>query len=829
MGGASNTAFYDIRVAGSASPIILIGASLRRMRRLDKYVISEILGPVSLGFLTYTSLLLVQFLFRSAEMIIRRGVPAEIVGKLVLASLPNIVVLTIPMSLLFGVLVAIGKLSSTSELTAMRSTGISLFYLFKPIFFISLTLAVLNAGLMLYALPRGNTALQKLQFDIIRNSATQQVEPRVFYEDWVGLVIYVSEIRPGENLWRGVFLANTKPGTDNELTIAETGRVIADASEAGELVLHLENAVTHKVDFNEPEEYHLSSHRTLDRVLVDRWASVRAEREAFRSLRSFTLGELMEVAKDPEITAERSRIAWVEVHKKFSIPAICIVFGVLALPLGFNNQRGGRASGFALSMIVILAYYVMLNNGEEAARHGTISPWLAMWGPNLAFLALGLFLLARRNRDRGLLTLKADHWLRRHFWPAVSRLPLVGKDQVAKDARRGRRRARRERADGERGTGRPASVVLRLPRVRMRFPNIFDRYVIRLFFKILALASASVITITLVADFTERIDDILNHSIPNDVVFDYYKYMSLQILYEMAPTIVLVTTLVVFGLLSRTNEIVAAKSLGVSLYRLSLPTLLGALIVMATCTFLQVQVLPITNQWVAQLDDEIRGRVTPRSYRRADRNWLFGQGKYFYNYLRYDEDAEELQRLQVLELDDGGRLVSRFYAESMSYVGDSWRAQKSWAREFDEGRALSYRAFDEPILVDYPEAPQYFQSEEKLPLAMTFGELRDYIQEIRASGKAVPELEVELANKLAYPLISLVMGLVALPFSFRLGRKGALYGIGVGVVLGMVFLSVYAFSRTLGETGTISPAVAVIVPNLLFAVIGIYLFLDVET
>lgn len=808
------------------------------MRRLDKYIVRELLGPVSLGFLTYTMLLLVQFLFRSAEMIIRRGVPAEIVGKLILASLPNIVVLTIPMSLLFGVLVAIGKMSSTSELTAMRSTGISLFYLFKPISLISVVLALVNTGLMLWALPSGNTALQSLQFDIIRNSATQQVEPRVFYEDWEGLVIYVSDIRPGEDLWRGVFMANNLPGTDNEITVAETGQIRADDREAGRLVLHLENAVTHKVDFNDPDEYHLSSHRSLDRVLIDQLAAKRAENQAFRSLRSLTLPELLKIANDPEITVERARVAKVEVHKKFSIPAICIVFGVLALPLGFNNQRGGRASGFAISMIVILLYYVMLNNGEEAARHGAMEPWLAMWAPNITFLALGIFLLARRNRDKSLLLGNVDRWFRVHFWKIVDRFkrdqdepgppeaPPAGALEVPVIVGQG---SLNLETAAEPIGHKPTRVVLRLPRFKLRFPNIFDRYIVRSFFKILTLVCLSVLTVTLVADFTERVDDILKNEIANDVVFDYYKYLSLQILFEMAPTIVLVTTLVVFGLLSRTNEIEAAKSLGISLYRMSLPTLLGAFIVMALSAFLQARVLPITNQWVSQLDDEIRGRVAARSYRRADRNWLFGQGKYIYNYLRFDADADALQRLQVLEFDDNNHLASRFFSTEMKFVGDTWRADNAWAREFDSGRNESYRSFDQPILVDYPEQPDYFRSEEKLPLAMTFGELRRYIVEIRASGKAVPELEVELANKLAYPMISLVMGLVALPFSFRLGRKGALYGIGIGVVLGMIFLSVYAFSRTLGETGAVPPLIAVTAPNVLFAVLALYLFLDVET
>src|SRR5436309_15198269 len=103
------------------------------LNRLSRYIIAEILGPLGLGFLVYTFILLIRFLFQSAEMIIRRGLPVSIVGRLLLMTLPNIVVLTLPMSLLFGTLIAVGRLSSDSELIAMRASGLSLLTLYRPI------------------------------------------------------------------------------------------------------------------------------------------------------------------------------------------------------------------------------------------------------------------------------------------------------------------------------------------------------------------------------------------------------------------------------------------------------------------------------------------------------------------------------------------------------------------------------------------------------------------------------------------------------------------------------------------------------------------------
>ena len=93
----------------------------------------------------------------------------------------------------------------------------------------------------------------------------------------------------------------------------------------------------------------------------------------------------------------------------------------------------------------------------------------------------------------------------------------------------------------------------------------------------------------------------------------------------------------------------------------------------------------------------------------------------------------------------------------------------------------------------------------------------------------MPQLEVELHKKIALPALSLVMALVALPFAFRLGRRGALYGIGLSLVLGMVLLGVFAFFSTLGQVGTLPPLVAVWAPAALFAALSTYLFLGVRT
>ena len=792
---------------------------MRLRHRLDRYILSEILGPLGLGFLVYTFILLIRFLFQSAEMIIRRGLPVSIVGELLLLTLPNIVVLTLPMSLLFGILIAVGRLSSDSELIAMRSSGLSLLTLYRPILFLSAIFTVINTLLMVYALPWGNHALQQLRLEIVTQSISQQVQPRVFYEEWEGKVVYVFEVPEGEERWKGVFLAESIPSSENnQVTVADWGEVRVEP-DGERVVLRLFNAVRHKVDLNAPDRYEISRHRRLDLILEDQFTSEqKAKISVSKSIRELTLEELRELRRDPTASEEQHNLAEVEIHKKFSIPVACLVFGLFALPLGINNRRGGKASGFAMSIGVIVVYYILLSNGEEAARFGRIPPWAGMWGPNIILAACGAFLLVRRNRDKSLLLSRIDRWIREDVWARILRIKGKQKERKQQRLEHGERR-RRPRPE----------LILRVPRWRLVFPNLLDRYVVRLFLRVFVLVVASGVSLFLIFDLSDTIDEILKNKVPNSIVISYYKYLSLQMFYEIAPILVLVTTLMTFSLLSRSNELTACKSLGMSLYRISLPAILTSLLITLFCSYLESAVLPASNAKVAQLKDRIRGSETVRTYRRADRQWLFGQGRYIYNYLHYDPERPSLQRLQVFDFDQNHRLSRRLFAESAEYIGEVWKFSGGWARYFNNVDVTGYEKVEGQKIVRFPETPDYFDSEIRPPEQMRYAELREYIQELKESGQPVPELQVELYNKIAFPVVSLVMALVALPFAFRLGRQGALYGIGLSIMLGIVFLVVFFFFTTLGQVGALPPVVAVWSPNAVFALFSAYLFLGVKT
>ena len=165
------------------------------------------------------------------------------------------------------------------------------------------------------------------------------------------------------------------------------------------------------------------------------------------------------------------------------------------------------------------------------------------------------------------------------------------------------------------------------------------------------------------------------------------------------------------------------------------------------------------------------------------------------------------------------RLTRRLYAAAARYVpGDGkgrWELVDAWIREFDGLTITSSQRFAGPQPVDLPEEPEFFNTEVKYAEQMNRIELRRHIDELVAAGTDVPDLEMQLHNKTAMPVVSLVMALVALPFAFRLGRQGALYGIGISIVVGIVYYTVISVFTTLGQSETLPPLIAAWSPNAL--------------
>ncbi len=506
--------------------------------------------------------------------------------------------------------------------------------------------------------------------------------------------------------------------------------------------------------------------------------------------------------------------AKVQIHKIFSIPFACLVFGVLGLPLGVTNRRGGKSSGFSLSIAIILIYYVLINNGEHLADTGKIGPAVAMWAPNLVLLAIGIYLLIRANRDTG--AQRSEGGIIRRLIQAIKSKKTSGAVVVEEPAI--------------------------LSRFDITFPNTLDRYILREFLKILMLVLVSTAALFVIVDYTDLSGDIRTNHIAFHTVASYYRFLIFQILNYTLPISVLVSTLVTFGIFSKNNEVTAFKSGGMSLYRAALP-IIGIALAISVLAYLQLDyVLPYSNQRVEELRNRIKAKKTVHAIptQQQQKLWFLGKGRYLINFLSYDRDEKELSQIQVFEFHPTKfRLTRRVYADHAKWDGVGWAFSNGWIRSFGDNGSSTYAPITRPLRLYYSERPEDFATEARAPDQMTFAQLRRYIETIRKSGYAAEELTVKLYTKTSWPFISLVMAswpfislvmaLIALPFAFRIGKRGALYGVGIGLVLGIVYWMVFAVFTKFGEVGNLPAILSAWSANILFAIAAVYMFLNVET
>ncbi len=807
------------------------------MKILTRYILKEMIGPTLLGFGFYTFIIMMKQLFDYAGMIIKRSLPAATVGKLLFLSLPWIVVLTVPMSLLFGILIAVGRLSADSEVIAMRALGISTRTIYKPVFLFSFCVFLINLYLMNVVQPRGNTKLQSLRAEVFTSSVEKEIQPRVFYDEYENLVIYINDVDARNGQWKGVFVADNRSEESTEAAAARTGQIIPSAAASAasaaqatsgqkiivadtgslsivkkskQVWLNLQRAQTHVFDPRKPEKYDLNRNATQRILLPDRFAQTDTNLKLARSLRELTLPELIEQARLLSHTDPIAyRLAKVEIQKKFAIPFACLAFGIVGLPLGITNRRGGKSSGFSLSIGIILIYYVMLNNGEALAAAGKIGPAVGMWAPNVLLVIFGIYLVRRANRETG-----AQR--RGVFQVLASLIEKLASRRSAKAAARGERR-REERPSF-------------LSDIDLAFPNILDRYVLREFAKILGLVLISTAVLIMIIDYTEIAGDIREHHIPFPVVISYYRFLFFQVLNWTLPISVLVSTLVTFGMLAKNNEVTALKANGVSLYRVAVPVVALAIVISFLSYFLLDFVLPYSNQRYDALHNQIKGKQQITSSGAQQKQWYLGKGHYIFNFLSYNKASKELSQVQIFEFEPPFHLTRRVWAKRARFDGTGWVFENGWIRSFDEkGESSSYTPILNPARLQYVEQPDDFATDVKLPDQMTYNQLHRYIKNVKRSGYAAEELSVKLYQKTSWPFISLVMALIALPFAFRIGKRGALYGIGIALVLGIVYWMFFAIFTKFGEVGSLPAMLSAWSANILFAMVAVYLFLHVET
>ncbi|HKY04673.1 MAG TPA: LptF/LptG family permease, partial [Blastocatellia bacterium] len=793
----------------------------------------------------------------------RNGLPMEALIRVMSALLPGILVFTLPISLLVGTLVGLGRLSGDSEIVALGAGGVSRTRMLRPVILIALVISAAMLYGTFNVLPRSVQNLTDLKANqgLIFQTLTTQIKSRVFEESLPKKVLYVEDIDRSQNVWHNILLADLDDEQGVLKIMTASSGLLRQGSRSDMPELYLRKGSIHQINESKAIQQPVADQaaQPAERDEAQRaeggqpapaaqTQQERREKRRNRTQESYTSNQFEEMTLGIEVAEEKkpeqdqpeeprhvAAMTWdelishtpppdeirlwrAEIHKRMSLPAACLVFALLGVAFGISNVRTGRSFGLLLGLAITVTYYLLALSGEHAAVMGRLPVWLGIWLANIILATLGVMVLAAQRRPGAdALSVLSSF---RHAW----RPGRAAESESGARINDGEPRAEAEAILPRRSRW---AIFRKIPGAQL-----IDRLVLadmaRFFFFILGGFSILFIIITLF----QLLNNIARHNIEWTVVANYLIFLLPMIVNYMTPLSALVAVMVTFGILQKTSQVVALKASGQSIYRMALPAIVASLMLSAVIFLNQDYLLPFTNRRQNNLRYLIRsGQEPPQTFYQTRNQWIFGTDSRIYNYAHFDISTATFARLNVMDLArEPFTITRRLYANRATWDNSrrEWVLENGWERRFESERVVFYETFRERR-VELPERPEYFQKDSRGPTSMTMNELRNKIADLSRSGFDVLDLKIALQSKLAFPLTCLIMVIVGLPFSFSIGKRGALYGVTLGIAIGLAYWGLSGLFEQMGRYEMLPPVLAAWGANMLFGAGGIYLLLTSRT
>ncbi len=624
------------------------------MRILTRYILREVTSHALIGAAVFTFVLFTRDLGRILELVVRASAPLPSVAQIFFYTVPLALTYTIPMSVLVGILIGLSRLAADSEITAMRASGMGVWDFGRVLaIFVAAAwaLALING---LYVAPWSLASLGKLEDQLKGSQVSYEVQPRVFYEGFPKMVLYVQDVHgaTGGSVWSGVFLADITDASNPKITLAREGIMVPEGQDR--LHLHLTDGSSHETDPTQLDKYQISTFQQTDIPIELGASDTKADEQVpYKAIGTWELRD--RAASADAVTA---RLYMIEFYNRFALPSACLVLAMVGIPLGLSSKKSGKSGGFVLTIVLVFVYYFISLIGVSLAKSGRVSPIFGAWLANLVFFAAALFLLWQAERRPLSLSAIRLAWKRDHT-PAGA--PLIERRHRHKDNAFERASTRRRVFSAS-------------------FPTLLDDFVLRDFFLYLGMIVAAFLVLLLVFTLFELLGDILRNQTPAVVVAEYLLNVSPYLLYSVAPLIMLLAVLITFGLMNRSNEITAMKATGTSVYRIVAPVLVAALVLAAGLFFADQFYLPHTNKRQEALHNQIKGKPA-QTYLRPDRRWIFGQHNDIYYYQFFDADRDQFANLTIFRLDPANfTITQRVHAERAHWAEsmDRWIFEQGW-------------------------------------------------------------------------------------------------------------------------------------------------------
>jgi len=492
----------------------------------------------------------------------------------------------------------------------------------------------------------------------------------------------------------------------------------------------------------------------------------------------------------------------VEVHKKFAIPAACLIFVLIGAPLGIMARRGGLAVGASYSVFFFIVYWVFLITGENMADKMIISPAVGMWSGNV-FLALcgaALMFLMLRETSINFGFLKGAFGKGAALFKSISGLWIF----------------------------RLPGILFRVPRILLNKVNgTLPTYLMLIFagYAIGLLAALVVIFVTI--DYVSNLKKFENASGYLQIVKFYYYYLP-WIAQTVLPIVLFLASMFSMGRIAKTSELTAMKAAGVNVRQLTTPLLFLGLLLSAGVFYGGERVIPRANEQRALLLSAIRtpeaqegeGPKTIREYRRNF--YYFAAPDIMYVFNEFCTEPQFFRGVRRYAFTRGG-LAERIDAADAEYDSTGWRFVNGMTRKFNEDgiAAASFASLPDDVLTSVPlDLVKRVKSKEE----MSYWELSSYIEAAKRRGEKVQKFMAELQFKIALPFMNFIVILFGLSLAARTGRRGGAALFGVGLLLSFLYWILSRFALVFAQNGYIPTLIGAWIGNILFLLLGLVLY-----
>ncbi|HTY62066.1 MAG TPA: LptF/LptG family permease [Acidobacteriota bacterium] len=781
------------------------------IRTLSRLLYRAIIPPFLIALLVLTFVLFFEFIGSRSELLLSKNTSFDIVVGVSAAILPGILIFSLPLAYLIGILIGCSGLSGESQITALRACGIPVRSFLRFILLFGLGVGCITAFFSIVVMPRANAFVSKMMEDANLTLATSMIQPRVFNEEFPGIVFYVDDLSSDKQHLSRVFLADNSDPKSPRAIIARNGEWVGDDSKVS-LQLHLDGGASYAVNTKDLSQDSMIRFSSLEIPIKKKNPDTTKKAEHTpKKISELKTGYLW---RNYRLAPQNVRILQlVELNKRIALPFAVFPFAVLGLALAAGPSRGSRTTGFALSLLTVIVFYVLFFNGFRLAQVGKISPFWGAWSANILLSAVGLILFSRVEHGFNFLPyLSRVLW---HFkWDTI--ITKFGITRLSK----------RVAAAG------PATVSASNGRyARFGFPKVFDFYISRGFFVYFFWSLITCGTLFVLLTLFDLLDDIIRNGISAYSVLDYFTFLTPQILMITVPVSILLSILINFGILEKNSEITAIKAGGWSLYRISLPIFLIATGFCCSVFLLQDYILPYANVRQENIRNVIKGRP-PQTSSRMQRKWIFGESGRIFNYEYFDSNQDSFVNLNVFDTNLASVQIRRWMYASRAHIENTglWVIEDGWIRDYHSAQSGFKKIDREEIYL--PEKASYFEREifqPKESSKLKYFELKSEIDYLKKSGYNATELQVELHKKIAFPLSCLIMALLGIPFSFFMGKRGAFYGIAMSIAIAISFWGISGVFEALGAYGYLVPVLAAWAPNIVFGASGFVLLFSIRT